>query len=196
MQQLAQRVACLCCSTGRVGAHCQVSVHHRQPLRAATGRVVHRSALTAAARAATSENILGCLPGTRSVCDWPGLLQDLWICLICGHIGCGRYHSKHAVAHWRETQHCYALDLETQRVRQLYGARLRGSCLGGPLTAACDVSGVLPWQSAAFSLFKRLHAASLQDCRLSAIRLRPVRAQAGTLAASVPAVCASAARLS
>eukprot|EP00891_Asterochloris_glomerata_P002835 jgi/Astpho2/2835/Aster-00995 len=41
---------------------------------------------------------------------------DLWICLICGHIGCGRYHSKHAVAHWRETQHCYALDLETQRV--------------------------------------------------------------------------------
>ena len=26
-------------------------------------------------------------------CD---LLQDLWICLICGHVGCGRYHGGHA----------------------------------------------------------------------------------------------------
>lgn len=43
--------------------------------------------------------------------------SDLWICLICGHVGCGRYHSKHAVDHWKETTHCYALELQTQRVR-------------------------------------------------------------------------------
>ena len=98
-----------------------------------------------------------------AICEWPGLLQDLWICLICGHIGCGRYHSKHAVAHWRETQHCYALDLETQRARQLHAARLRDCCPGGTLTAACHFSGMLSWQSAAFSLCKCLHAASLQD---------------------------------
>lgn len=42
--------------------------------------------------------------------------SDLWICLICGHVGCGRYHSKHAVDHWKETTHCYALELQTQRV--------------------------------------------------------------------------------
>lgn len=88
------------------------------------------------------KDILDCLPGRCSIREWPGLLQDLWICLICGHIGCGRYHSKHAVAHWRETQHCYALDLETQRVGNLHAARPGDCCLGGSLTAACDVSGV------------------------------------------------------
>ena len=27
--------------------------------------------------------------------------QDVWICLICGHVGCGRYREGHAVDHWR-----------------------------------------------------------------------------------------------
>ncbi|GMH32890.1 hypothetical protein BSKO_00724 [Bryopsis sp. KO-2023] len=42
--------------------------------------------------------------------------EDLWICLICGHVGCGRYRSRHAFDHWQDTQHCYALELNTQRV--------------------------------------------------------------------------------
>ena len=41
---------------------------------------------------------------------------NLWICLICGSIGCGRYDSAHAYAHYEETSHCYAMDLSTQRV--------------------------------------------------------------------------------
>jgi BRCA1-associated protein len=41
---------------------------------------------------------------------------DLWICLICGHVGCGRYRGSHAHAHWGESGHGYALELETQRV--------------------------------------------------------------------------------
>lgn len=45
---------------------------------------------------------------------WLG--QDLWICLICGHVGCGRYREGHAVDHWHETEHAYALELESQRV--------------------------------------------------------------------------------
>jgi BRCA1-associated protein len=47
------------------------------------------------------------------VCDCP---DDLWICLICGHVGCGRYKGGHAKDHWKETAHNYALEIETQYV--------------------------------------------------------------------------------
>jgi BRCA1-associated protein len=41
---------------------------------------------------------------------------NLWICLICGNIGCGRYGRAHAHAHYEHTTHLYALEIETQRV--------------------------------------------------------------------------------
>jgi len=41
---------------------------------------------------------------------------NLWICLICGNVGCGRYGRAHAYAHYSRTTHLYALELETQRV--------------------------------------------------------------------------------
>ncbi|CAG9815071.1 unnamed protein product [Phaedon cochleariae] len=42
--------------------------------------------------------------------------DSLWICLICGHVGCGRYQGGHAASHHRETGHCYALQLGSHRV--------------------------------------------------------------------------------
>ncbi|KXT17532.1 hypothetical protein AC579_3220 [Pseudocercospora musae] len=42
--------------------------------------------------------------------------NNLWICLICGNIGCGRYDEAHAFAHYEETSHCYAMDISTQHV--------------------------------------------------------------------------------
>lgn len=48
-----------------------------------------------------------------SVCDCS---DDLWICLICGYVGCGRYKGGHAKDHWKETAHSFALELETQHV--------------------------------------------------------------------------------
>lgn len=48
-----------------------------------------------------------------SVCD---STDDLWICLICGRVGCGRYKGGHAKDHWKETAHSFALELETQHV--------------------------------------------------------------------------------
>lgn len=48
-----------------------------------------------------------------SICD---TTDDLWICLICGHVGCGRYKGGHAKDHWKETAHSFALELETQHV--------------------------------------------------------------------------------
>lgn len=48
-----------------------------------------------------------------SVCD---STDDLWICLTCGHVGCGRYKGGHAKDHWKEDAHSFALELETQYV--------------------------------------------------------------------------------
>ncbi|KAF7268061.1 BRCA1-associated protein [Rhynchophorus ferrugineus] len=42
--------------------------------------------------------------------------EALWICLICGHVGCGRYLGGHAASHYRETGHTYALQLGSHRV--------------------------------------------------------------------------------
>ncbi|KAF8393180.1 hypothetical protein HHK36_021421 [Tetracentron sinense] len=55
---------------------------------------------------------------TCSVC---GTSENLWICVICGFVGCGRYKEGHAIRHWKDTQHCYSLDLETQRVWDYVG---------------------------------------------------------------------------
>ncbi|KAL9040331.1 MAG: hypothetical protein Q9180_001975 [Flavoplaca navasiana] len=41
---------------------------------------------------------------------------NLWICLICGTVGCGRYDAAHAFLHYQQTSHCFAMDLSTQRV--------------------------------------------------------------------------------
>ncbi|KQJ84968.1 BRCA1-associated protein [Brachypodium distachyon] len=55
---------------------------------------------------------------TCSVCQTS---ENLWICVICGFVGCGRYKEGHAIRHWKGTQHCYSLDLETQRVWDYVG---------------------------------------------------------------------------
>ena len=41
---------------------------------------------------------------------------NLWICLICGIVGCGRYDGAHAFMHYTQTGHCFAMDMTTQRV--------------------------------------------------------------------------------
>ncbi|KAF2178331.1 hypothetical protein K469DRAFT_754624 [Zopfia rhizophila CBS 207.26] len=49
-------------------------------------------------------------------CSVCGSTANLWICLICGNIGCGRYDSAHAFAHYEATSHTYAMDVVTQHV--------------------------------------------------------------------------------
>lgn len=47
-------------------------------------------------------------------CGSKSTTQDtLWICLICGHIGCGRYVEGHAHKHFKDTHHTYAMQLGT-----------------------------------------------------------------------------------
>ncbi|KAL1390776.1 BRCA1-associated protein 2-domain-containing protein [Phyllosticta capitalensis] len=49
-------------------------------------------------------------------CSVCGTDANLWICLICGNIGCGRYDSAHAFQHYEATSHSYAMDIATQHV--------------------------------------------------------------------------------
>ncbi|KAI9717151.1 MAG: hypothetical protein M1812_004899 [Candelaria pacifica] len=49
-------------------------------------------------------------------CSACGSDSNLWICLICGNVGCGRYDAAHAFAHYQQTSHCYTLDVATERV--------------------------------------------------------------------------------
>lgn len=43
--------------------------------------------------------------------------SGLWICLICGNIGCSRYApEQHSLKHFVNTGHCFAMELETSRV--------------------------------------------------------------------------------
>ncbi|CAB3411216.1 unnamed protein product [Caenorhabditis bovis] len=49
-------------------------------------------------------------------CNDCGQSSDLWICLICGNIGCGRYASQHAQKHWELTSHTYSMKVGGERV--------------------------------------------------------------------------------
>lgn len=42
--------------------------------------------------------------------------DDLWVCLICATVGCGRYKKGCAKRHFVESGHIYSLELETSRV--------------------------------------------------------------------------------
>jgi Isopeptidase T len=48
-------------------------------------------------------------------CQTCGFAQNNWICLICGHIGCGRYNSAHASDHFQSTYHNFALEIDSLR---------------------------------------------------------------------------------
>lgn len=47
--------------------------------------------------------------------------ESLWICLLCGHVGCGRYVGGHAYQHYLESQHCYCMELGNNRVWDYVG---------------------------------------------------------------------------
>ena len=51
-----------------------------------------------------------------TACERCGTQDKVWICLVCGHVGCGRYGCGAGVLHNEQTCHNFAMELETQRV--------------------------------------------------------------------------------
>lgn len=49
-------------------------------------------------------------------CEVCGTRENLWLCLVCGHVGCGRYEREHALSHFQSSGHTYAIELSSQRV--------------------------------------------------------------------------------
>lgn len=80
-----------------------------------------------------------------SVCMECEDTEGLWICLICGHVGCGRYKGGHAATHFRATNHTYALQLGSNRVWDYAGDnfvhRLLQSKTDGKLVATESPNG-------------------------------------------------------
>lgn len=54
--------------------------------------------------------------GEEAMCSTCDSTEDLWICLICGNVGCGRYKGGHAKDHWKASGHNFALEIETQHI--------------------------------------------------------------------------------
>ncbi|CAN6681231.1 unnamed protein product [Malus baccata var. baccata] len=57
----------------------------------------------------------------KLACSVCGISVNPWICIICGFVGCGRYTEGHAVKHWKDTQHCYSLELDRQQIWDYVG---------------------------------------------------------------------------
>ena len=58
---------------------------------------------------------------TQNECSTCGATANLWICVICGHVGCGRYDDAHAFAHFEHTNHSFAMDIATQHIWDYIG---------------------------------------------------------------------------
>ncbi|KAK3084604.1 hypothetical protein FSP39_016145 [Pinctada imbricata] len=87
-----------------------------------------------------------------------GSNESLWICLICGHVGCGRYVDLHAYRHFQATGHTYSMNLGTNQVWDYVGDnfvhRLVQSKGDGKLVAVDDQgsNGVDPEKMDSLSL--------------------------------------------
>ncbi|CAN0035496.1 unnamed protein product [Ectocarpus sp. 12 AP-2014] len=74
-------------------------------------------------------------------CETCRIAHNLWICMVCGHIGCGRYTGEHASRHFRLSSHTYSLELSTGRVWDYIGDCYAHRALRGHLAPSHDRAG-------------------------------------------------------
>lgn len=55
-------------------------------------------------------------PLAKAECNTCCVGENLWLCLVCSHAGCGRYTKQHAELHFQRTRHSFALELVTGRI--------------------------------------------------------------------------------
>ena len=59
--------------------------------------------------------IINC-PSSRYGCSDCSSTENLWTCLICANLGCGRYKGGHAHNHFTRTGHAFALKLDSHHI--------------------------------------------------------------------------------
>lgn len=47
--------------------------------------------------------------------------EDLWMCVVCGVVGCGASKKNHIASHYEEHLHAYAMNTTTKRVWDFAG---------------------------------------------------------------------------
>lgn len=121
----------------------------------------------------------------RTRCSTCGSSENLWVCLICAAVGCGRYQQGHARQHSLETGHLYALEIETQRVWDYAGDgyvhRLIQSQSDGKLVelpSASQIPAAMPEtsQASTAALSGKMEAISLEYSDLIVSQLDSQRA--------------------
>lgn len=53
---------------------------------------------------------------TQPKCENCNCATDIWLCLICGNKGCGRYQAAHSKSHFSDTGHNFTIELSSQCV--------------------------------------------------------------------------------
>ncbi|KAJ6242624.1 brca1-associated protein [Anaeramoeba flamelloides] len=78
-------------------------------------------------------------------CEYCSSKNDLWVCLICGTKGCGRYNGGHAYQHFQQTSHYFTMELSTQRIWDYYTETYVHRLITGP---DCDILIEFPHKKA------------------------------------------------
>lgn len=64
-------------------------------------------------------------------CEVCEIRKDIWICIICGYIGCGRYSQTHAIFHYLESNHKFSISLDKNNIwnykKDIFSHRLSGN---------------------------------------------------------------------
>eukprot|EP00163_Fabomonas_tropica_P026703 TRINITY_DN5013_c0_g2_i9.p1 TRINITY_DN5013_c0_g2~~TRINITY_DN5013_c0_g2_i9.p1 ORF type:complete len:580 (-),score=105.02 TRINITY_DN5013_c0_g2_i9:503-2242(-) len=60
-------------------------------------------------------------PPSETSCEVCDSQDSLWICVVCGFVGCGRYSAGHAYAHFKDTRHAFSMELDSKRVWDYVG---------------------------------------------------------------------------
>lgn len=59
--------------------------------------------------------------GSNIACRLCNCKSEIWICMLCGNVGCNRFLNSHAVSHFETTMHRFSLDLHNQYVWDYVG---------------------------------------------------------------------------
>ncbi|KAK4048856.1 hypothetical protein OIO90_005664 [Microbotryomycetes sp. JL221] len=102
--------------SGLIQILCQHSYHCSCLLKWGDSRCPVCRSTNLRTRRGTNHNVGSSTQPVQSTCTVCQSPSNLWICVICGNVGCGRYQGGHAHSHFDDTGHSYSLEIETGRV--------------------------------------------------------------------------------